>query len=90
MSFGKRQPIGFRGVERRRDVREKTDVVARVMLPTGQTIRCCVNDFSKTGARLEVASAFGLPDMFELRAGGRTYKVSVMRRGTGRLGVKFV
>jgi hypothetical protein len=90
MSFGKRQPTGFRDMERRREVREQTDVAAEVLLASGQTVKCRVNDFSKRGARLTVASAFGLPDTFELRAGGRTYQVMLTRRGSGHVGVKFV
>jgi hypothetical protein len=90
MSFGKRQPIGFRGVERRRVVREQTDVAAEILLPSGQNVKCRVTDFSKTGARLTVASAFGLPNTFELRAGGRIYEVTVVRRGSGHIAVKFV
>jgi hypothetical protein len=68
-SFGKRQPSDFGGVERRREVREKTDVIAQIVLPTGQTAKCSVIDYSNAGAGLVVASAFGLPETFELRAG---------------------
>ena len=54
MSFGKRLPTGFCGVERRREKREQTDVSAQIMLPTAQ-VKCCVVDLSKTGARIRVA-----------------------------------
>jgi hypothetical protein len=37
-----------------------------------------------------VASAFGLPETFELRAGGRKYQAMVIHRGMGHVGVKFV
>ena len=90
MSFGKRQPIGFHGLERRRALRERTDVPAYILLTTGQNVKCRVTDFSKTGARLEVPSGLGLPNAFELRAGARTYQVIVVRRGIGHVGVKFV
>jgi hypothetical protein len=90
MSFGKRQPAGFHGVERRREVRERTDVSAQIVLPTRQTVKCRVSDFSNTGVRLTVTSTFGLPNVFELRAAGQTYQVEVMRRGIGYVGVKFV
>ena len=90
MSFGKRQRIGFSGVERRRVVREPTDAAAQIVLPTGQAVQCHVTDFSKTGARLSVASAFGLPDVFDLWAAGRTYQVEVVRRGRGHVAVRFV
>jgi PilZ domain-containing protein len=90
MSFGKRQPVGFSGVERRREVRENTDVEAQIVLPAGQNVKCRVSDFSKTGARLTVGSAFGLPNVFELRAGGRIYQVMLTRRGIGHVAVKFI
>jgi hypothetical protein len=90
MSFGKRQPTGFRGVERRRGVREQTDVAAEILLPSGQTAKCRVTDFSKNGARLSIASAFGLPNTFELRAPGRTYQVRIVRRFSGHVSVMFV
>jgi hypothetical protein len=90
MSFGKRQPIGFCGVERRREVREQTNAAAQIVLPAGQTVQCRVNDFSNASARLAVASAFGLPNMFEFRAAGRTYQVEVMRRGIGHVSVRFI
>ena len=90
MSFGKRQPIGLRGLERRREVREQTDAAAQIVLPTGQAVQCHVTDFSKTGARLSVASTFGLPNVFDLWAAGRTYQVEVVRRGSGYVAVKFV
>ena len=89
MSFGKRQPIGFRGVERRRHAREQTDVPAQIVPPIGQIIDCRVTDFSKTGARLSVASVFGLPNAFELRAGGSIYQVKVVRRAKGYIAVRF-
>lgn len=90
MSFGKRQPSGFGGVERRREVREKTDVTAQIVLSTGQTAKCSVIDYSNAGAGLAVASAFGLPATFELRAGGRKYQAMVIHRGMGHVGLKFV
>jgi hypothetical protein len=79
MSFGKRHQVGCGGVDRRNTVREQTDVMAQIALTTGQPVKCRVTDFSKTGARLAVSSAFGLPEMFELRAGGKTYRVRVIR-----------
>ena len=90
MSFGKRQPVGFGGVERRRAVREKSDLSARILMPDGQSAKCLVTDFSRIGARLAVPSAFGLPDAFDLRAAGRRYHVEVIRRGIAHVGVVFV
>jgi hypothetical protein len=90
MSFGKRQPIGFSGVERRREVRERTDVPAQILLPTDRTMKCRMTDISQAGARLSVASAFGLPNAFELWAAGRMYQAEVVRRGIGYVAIKFV
>jgi PilZ domain len=89
MSFGKRQPIGFLGVERRHDSRQAVDCAAEILLPATQ-VKCRVFDISKTGARVSVASTFGLPTSFELRALGRTYHVSLARRSAGHVGVTFV
>jgi len=77
------------GAERREHVRERTDVTAHIVLPGGETVKCHVRDFSSRGAFLSVASVFGLPISFELRAGGQTYRAEVVRRGAGFLGVRF-
>lgn len=90
MSFGKRQPIGFCGVERRRGVREQSDVAAQIVLPGGHIAKCRMTDVSKSGARLAVPTAFGLPDTFELRTPGRSHQVSITRQGRGHVGVRFV
>jgi hypothetical protein len=57
MSFGKRQPTGYRGFERRGAVREKADISAHIILPASQFMKCRITDFSNAGARLAVASA---------------------------------
>jgi hypothetical protein len=85
MSFGKRQPAGYRGVERRRAVREKADISAHIILPDGQLMKCRLWDLSSMGARLAV-SVFGLPETFELRVPGRQHLV---RRGIGHAAVVF-
>ena len=90
MSFGKRQPTGYRGVERRRVVREKVDFSAHVVPPAGQLVKCRVTDVSNAGARLAVPSAFGLPDAFELRGTGRDCHVCLIHRGIGYAGVEFL
>ena len=89
MSFGKRVPAAFRGVERRRKVREQSKVAAQIILPGGQMVKCQVTDHSEGGARLSVASAFGLRDRVELRVAGRTYQARITRRGIGHAGVMF-
>ena len=90
MSFGKRQPTGYRGVERRCAVREKADISAHIILPASQFVKCRVTNFSTYGALLAVPSAFGLPDTFELRGLGRNSHVRVVRRGVGHAAVVFV
>jgi hypothetical protein len=90
MPFGKRQSTGYCGVERRREVREQTDVSARIVLSNGQMTKCSVTDFSRAGAGLSVASAFGFPDTFELHAAGRKYQATVIHRGVARVGLRFV
>jgi hypothetical protein len=90
MSFGKRRPAGYLGVERRRAVRMKMDGVGHVILRGGDMLKCRVRDISAIGACFTVASAFGLPETFELRVDGRSYHVGMVRRGTGHVGVTFV
>lgn len=89
MLFGKREPTGYGGVERRRAVRVRTDLSAQILLPDHGSLKCCVTDCSPIGARLALPSAFGLPDVFRLRAGGTTKRVRVIRRGAGHIGVTF-
>jgi hypothetical protein len=89
MSFGKRQPTGYRGVERRRAVRQKADISAHIILPASQFLKCRITDHSSIGARLAVPSAFGLPDTFELRGLVNSH-VRVVRRGIGYAAVVFV
>ena len=90
MSFGKRQPAGYRGVERRRAVRQKADISAHIVLPASQFLKCRITDHSSVGARLTVPSAFGLPDTFELRGLGRNCHVRIVRRAIGHAAVVFV
>ena len=90
MFFGKRQPAGYRGFERRRAVREKADISTHIVLPAGQFLKCRIADHSTIGARLTIRSAFGLPDTFELRGLGRNCHARVVRRGVGHAGIVFV
>ena len=83
------RPKSDADAERREHVRERADVTAQIVLPGGETVKCHVRDFSTRGALLSVASVFGLPISFELRAGGQTYRAEVVRRGAGYLGVRF-
>jgi len=90
MTFGKRQPTGYRGVERRRNFRERVDLSTHVVLPAGQFIKCRVTDLSNVGARISVPSVFALPDAFELRGIGRACHVRLVHRGVGYAGVQFI
>jgi PilZ domain len=90
MAFGKRQPRGYYGVERRRHAREKVDLSAHVVLSSGQLVRCRLTDYSGGGARISIPSAFALPDAFELRGIGRLTHVRLVHRGVGAAGVEFV
>jgi len=88
MPFGKRQPVGYHGVERRRAAREKADISAHIVLPTTHLVKCRVTNFSTYGALLAVPSAFGLPDTFELRGLGRV-AMPASCRGIGHAAVVF-
>jgi hypothetical protein len=88
--FGKRQPVGYHGVERRRAVREKSDISVHTVLPASHLVKCRVTNLSTYGALLAVPSAFGLPDTFELRALGRHCHARVVRRGIGHAAIVFV
>jgi hypothetical protein len=90
MPFGKRQPVGYHGVERRLAVRKTADISAHIVLPTTHLVKCRVTNFSTYGALLAVPSAFGLPDTFELRGLGRDCHARVVRRGVGHAAVIFV
>jgi hypothetical protein len=89
MPFGKRQPTGYCGVERRRAVRIHADFPAQILLPDYRSVSCLVTDYSPIGARLAVPSAFGLPDVFRLRAGGTNRRAQIVRRGIGHVGLMF-
>lgn len=89
MLFGKRRTKGYAGVERRRAVRVRTDLSAQILLPDYRSVSCLVTDYSPFGARLSVPSAFGLPDVFRLRADGTDRRARVVRSGVGHVGVAF-
>jgi hypothetical protein len=84
--FGKREA---KHVDRRREEREPTDVDATIILP-GTIMMCRVVDSSKTGARLSLTSILGIPEEFDLRVRGQTYRAKVVRKTPRGLGVKFV
>ena len=88
MSFGKKQPVGSDG---RQAIRQPGNFSATIILDDNSRIRCLIKDFSKLGALLAVPSVLGIPDQFDLVAvPGTRRRVSVVRRGTSRLGVRFL
>ena len=86
MPFGKREP---KAVDRRRAKREPADVDATIILPS-TIMRCRAVDVSKTGARLSLTSILGIPEEFDLRIRGRTYRAKVVRKTPRELGVQFI
>jgi hypothetical protein len=90
MTFGKRHPPGYRGINRRSDLtREPVDMAAEILIPGATPLGCRIVDLSDTGARLSLDSILGVPDEFELRANGETGRVKVVRRGVRFLAVSF-
>jgi hypothetical protein len=53
-------------------------------------VKCRVTDYSSRGARIALASAFALPDAFELRGIGRHCHARLVHRSVGGAGVEFV
>jgi hypothetical protein len=87
LAFNKEPPQ--RPDKRRADWR-LGNIGASMILPNGDHKRCIVKDFSKTGALLLVQTVLGLPDQFELQANGSVRRhVQVVRRGAGKVGVRF-
>lgn len=95
MAFGKREATGYRGIERRGGerrsmLRQRSTARARIILSSGQIVRCSVKDISKNGAMICVQSILGLPGLFDLELDGTVCQVKVMRREPTRLAVKFL
>ena len=85
MTFGKRQPPGYRGINQRSAAsREPVDMPAEILVPGAAPLECRIVDLSATGL-----STLGVPEEFELRASGETCRVKVVRRGVRFLGVIF-
>jgi hypothetical protein len=90
MSFGKRKAPGYGGVERRGGGRTPIDVEGEILIPGAPSIPCRIVDLSKTGARLAVASVFGIPQAFYLKARGGRYHCELIRKGKLTVAVKFM
>ena len=90
MEFGKRIPKGIPSLaERRRTGRRPSDIDAEILLPGLDPRRSRITDLSTDGARLELATTFGLPAEFELRVNRQTYRVRVIWRRNRSVAVKF-
>jgi hypothetical protein len=90
MEFGKREPTGFRGVERRNSIRWEANTAAVIVLPDGQNMCCMIRDLSTTGARLELTSTFGLSDPLVIRFSNHRQWVSKAWVSSHSMGVQFV
>lgn len=80
------------GEERRRFARRKVLKGGRIVFNQGRsTIECQIRDLSAGGARLQVASAFGIPDEFTLAFddGSASLLCVIRRKGPTILGVEF-
>lgn len=89
MSFGKRVPSGYGGVERRAR-RSSVDIPAQILTNDLHPIDCRITSISTLGALLSLTSILGIPEAFELRAFGQTNRVRVSRRGSRYIAVRFV
>ncbi len=92
MNFNSRKPGGpAGGVEQRRSPRHPSNLSAVIILDNGERIGCVVRDFSRSGALLIVPTILGIPSEFNLQAStGHMRRVMVVRRGTSRLGVRYI
>jgi hypothetical protein len=75
--------------ERRRGARSAAVRQARAILPNGQVVGCRIMNVSDGGALLAFQTTFGLPDDFHLVDDNQRIGVTVVRRETGRLAVRF-
>lgn len=89
MSFGKRIPTGQPYLERRGSPREAAHAVGEILIPGRPPRGCLIDEFSGTGARLQMQSIFGVSNEFDLRAFGRTYPCVVVRRKPRTFFVEF-
>lgn len=89
MSFGKRTYQGQPFLDRRRSPRRKCNVDGEILSPGRPPRPCRLVDISDTGARLELGSGFGIADVFELSAFGKTYSAHIVRHEPRTLYIKF-
>ena len=89
MTFGKRNPNGGPGQERRQTARVATSQRAEIIAPGQPPRRCEIVSLSTAGAELSLNSVFGIGSTFELQVGGQIYRARVVRRAPGTLYVAF-
>jgi hypothetical protein len=89
MTFGKRTPSGYCGIERRRHQRRRINAPAYIGLPAGGIVSCTVTNFSLLGARLAVPSITLVPDEFELQMQRYVFLASVARCAAGVVDVRL-
>lgn len=78
------------GAEQRCEPRRGGNFGATIVLDNGTRLPCLVRDFSRSGALLIVQTILGIPAEFNLEAStGQVRRVTVQRRATARLGVRF-
>ncbi len=77
--------------ERRFDSRERVSKPAVIHLAGGRSMPCSLRNISRSGAKLILNEARGIPDHFRLEVTGepRTRACVVARRTDGELGVRF-
>jgi hypothetical protein len=78
--------------EHRKELRQRTLKVGKIMIGGKSVIDCMVRNLTYKGASLEVGSLVGIPAMFELSipVDNLTRKCRVTWRQVRRLGVQFV
>lgn len=77
--------------ERRKILRHRVLKAGKIAFNRGAVIDCTVRNLSKSGARLDVASQFGVPDQFVLliEREGLRYSCHVEWRKENQIGVSF-
>jgi PilZ domain len=90
--FGRRQTTAPPIHDERRDSpRYDTNLPARINMPGGKSVRCCIVNISASGALLMAPGVAGLPDQFALQDNsGRARRVQVVRKETSRVAVRFL
>lgn len=90
MSFGRRLPVAFGGVERRRAKRVPVDAPAWLIMGDGPTAHCRLRNLSSTGALVETSTTFGMADTFVMRFADQSRRVRLVWKDRTHVGVAFV